>query len=34
MMYASLIFFDSIGVDDPVGAIAAHGMGGIWGTLS
>jgi Amt family ammonium transporter len=21
-------------VDDPIGAIAAHGMGGIWGTLS
>ncbi|TCJ13685.1 ammonium transporter [Rubrobacter taiwanensis] len=34
IMYASLVFFDSIGVDDPVGAIAAHGMGGIWGTLS
>lgn len=34
IMYASLLFFDSIGVDDPVGAIAAHGMGGIWGTLS
>lgn len=34
IMYASLLFFDSIGIDDPVGAIAAHGMGGIWGTLS
>ena len=34
VMYVSLIFFDKIGVDDPVGAIAAHGMGGIWGTLS
>jgi ammonium transporter, Amt family len=34
VMYLSLIFFDNIGVDDPVGAIAAHGMGGIWGTLS
>ncbi|MGB3634121.1 MAG: ammonium transporter [Rubrobacteraceae bacterium] len=34
IMYASLLFFDRIGVDDPVGAIAAHGMGGIWGTLS
>ena len=34
VMYASLIFFDNIGVDDPVGAIAAHGMGGVWGTLS
>jgi len=34
IMYASLMFFDNIGVDDPVGAIAAHGMGGVWGTLS
>jgi Amt family ammonium transporter len=24
----------AFGVDDPLGAIAAHGMGGIWGTLS
>jgi ammonium transporter, Amt family len=34
VMYATLIFVDRIGVDDPLGAIAAHGMGGIWGTLS
>ncbi len=34
VMYASLVFFDNIGIDDPVGAIAAHGMGGVWGTLS
>ena len=34
IMYATLLFVDSIGVDDPLGAIAAHGMGGIWGTLS
>jgi Amt family ammonium transporter len=33
-MYATLVFVDRIGVDDPLGAIAAHGMGGIWGTLS
>jgi ammonium transporter, Amt family len=25
---------ERIGLDDPVGAIAAHGMSGIWGTLS
>ncbi len=25
---------DRLRVDDPIGAIAAHGMGGIWGTLS
>jgi Amt family ammonium transporter len=34
VMYATLIFVDRVGVDDPLGAIAAHGMGGIWGTLS
>jgi Amt family ammonium transporter len=34
VMYATLVFVDSIGVDDPLGAIAAHGMGGVWGTLS
>src|SRR5919202_1337397 len=34
IMYASLVHVDRIGVDDPLGAIAAHGMGGIWGTLS
>ena len=26
--------FDRIGVDDPVGAIAVHGIGGIWGVLA
>ena len=34
IMYATLLFVDRIGVDDPLGAIAAHGMGGVWGTLS
>ena len=34
IMYTVLIMVDKIGVDDPLGAIAAHGMGGIWGTLS
>jgi Amt family ammonium transporter len=34
IMYATLVLVDRIGVDDPLGAIAAHGMGGIWGTLS
>ncbi|WP_240432438.1 ammonium transporter [Rubrobacter indicoceani] len=34
IMYITLIFVDKIGVDDPLGAIAAHGMGGVWGTLS
>jgi ammonium transporter, Amt family len=26
--------FDRLGLDDPVGALAVHGVGGIWGTLS
>jgi len=34
IMYATLVYVDRIGVDDPLGAIAAHGIGGIWGTLS
>jgi Amt family ammonium transporter len=34
IMYLSLEFFDRVGVDDPLGAIAAHGMGGVWGTLA
>jgi Amt family ammonium transporter len=34
VMYATAILMDRIGIDDPVGAIAAHGMGGVWGTLS
>jgi Amt family ammonium transporter len=29
-----VLFVDRIGIDDPVGAIAAHGMSGVWGTLS
>ncbi len=28
------LFVERIGIDDPVGAIAAHGMSGVWGTLS
>jgi len=28
------LFVEKIGIDDPVGAIAAHGMSGMWGTLA
>jgi len=28
------LLVERIGIDDPVGAIAAHGMSGVWGTLS
>ncbi len=30
----SVFFFDSIGVDDPVGAISVHGINGLWGVIS
>jgi len=28
------LFVERIGIDDPVGAVAAHGMSGMWGTLA
>ncbi len=28
------LFVEKIGIDDPVGALAAHGMSGMWGTLA
>lgn len=30
----SILFFDKIKIDDPVGAISVHGVVGIWGTIS
>lgn len=30
----SILFFDKIKIDDPVGAISVHGICGIWGILS
>jgi ammonium transporter, Amt family len=30
----SVMFFDKLRVDDPVGAISVHGVCGIWGTLA
>lgn len=30
----SILFFDKIKIDDPVGAISVHGICGIWGTIS
>ncbi|MBX7059456.1 MAG: ammonium transporter [Leptospirales bacterium] len=30
----SVIFFDKIHIDDPVGAVSVHGVCGAWGTLS
>ena len=30
----SILFFDNIKIDDPVGAISVHGVCGIWGTVA
>ena len=30
----SIVFFDRIKIDDPVGAISVHGICGVWGTLA
>jgi Amt family ammonium transporter len=30
----SILFFDKIKIDDPVGAISVHGICGIWGTVA
>jgi Amt family ammonium transporter len=29
-----VLYLDKVGVDDPVGAVAVHGINGIWGTLA
>jgi ammonium transporter, Amt family len=29
-----VIFVESIGIDDPIGAVAVHGLSGVWGTLA
>lgn len=34
LVVLSVVFFDLIKVDDPVGAISVHGVCGAWGTLS
>ena len=33
-MVFSILFFDKVKMDDPVGAISVHGVCGIWGTIS
>ncbi|CAN5236114.1 ammonium transporter [soil metagenome] len=30
----SILFFDKVKIDDPVGAISVHGVCGIWGTIA
>ncbi len=34
LVFAAVLFFDSIKIDDPVGAISVHGVCGIWGILA
>ena len=34
IVVASIIFFDKIKIDDPVGAISVHGVCGVWGTIA
>jgi len=34
IVFFSILFFDRIKIDDPVGAISVHGVCGIWGTLA
>lgn len=34
LVFGSVLFFDKIKIDDPVGAISVHGVCGIWGILA
>ncbi len=34
LVVLSVLFFDRIGIDDPVGAVSVHGVCGAWGTLA
>jgi ammonium transporter, Amt family len=34
IVVVGVLLVERIGIDDPVGAVAAHGMSGVWGTLS
>lgn len=34
LVVLSVIFFDRIKIDDPVGAVSVHGVCGVWGTLA
>jgi Amt family ammonium transporter len=34
LVTCSVLFWDRVGVDDPVGAVSVHAVNGLWGTLS
>lgn len=34
LVVLSVLFFDKIKIDDPVGAVSVHGICGVWGTLA
>lgn len=34
LVVLSIFFFESKGIDDPVGAVSVHGINGIWGLIS
>lgn len=34
LVVVSILFFDRIKIDDPVGAVSVHGVCGVWGTLA
>jgi Amt family ammonium transporter len=34
LVVLSVLFFDKIKIDDPVGAVSVHGVNGAWGTLA
>ena len=34
IVVGSVVFFDKLRIDDPVGAISVHGVCGVWGTLA
>jgi len=34
IVVVSILFFDKIKIDDPVGAISVHGICGVWGTVA
>ncbi|ADH99443.1 ammonium transporter [Salisediminibacterium selenitireducens] len=34
LVYLAMVFFDKMGIDDPIFALSVHGVAGIWGTLS